>query len=453
MKVRRFTWAVPVLALGFCLLLSSPVSASSYTVVKGDCLWKIAKTHLGEGIRWGEIYEANRDQIRDPNLIYPDQVFEIPGWTAPGEQSRLSADAAPVETPAEPETPSEPETPAVPEAPPVEEAKPAETPEPSAMSASFRPLVGTPSNYADTNSWASLPEKTDKKADTFYIYPTAYASSAKNAPQIVPLDDETMRKGAIGNVKLISELFTDTTNLYVPYYRQSNLSVIAGLSGDELLEFQMQEQRTDIYAALDYYFEHYNNGRPYILAGHSQGAMMLKLVLREYMQEHPEYYERMICAYVLGYSITNEDMLINPALRFAERADDTGVIVSWNTEGPGNGDNVCVLPGALAINPLNWKRDDTAAGTAENKGSRIIVNNDTDDVDDIIPGLADAKLDVARGVVICSNVNLPYIKVDNLGIPAVFGSKSYHNGDYLFYYYNIQENVAVRTAAWFASHS
>jgi hypothetical protein len=100
------------------------------------------------------------------------------------------------------------------------------------------------------------------------------------------------------------------------------------------MAYQYQEQRTDVYAALDYYFEHYNQGRPFILAGHSQGSMILKIALQDYFLEHGEYLERMVAAYVLGYSITTDNLKANPSLRFAEGADDTGVIVSWNIEGP-----------------------------------------------------------------------------------------------------------------------
>lgn len=50
----------------------------SYTVVKGDSLSKIAKRQYGDANKWRAIYEANRDLIKDPDLIYPGQSFRIP---------------------------------------------------------------------------------------------------------------------------------------------------------------------------------------------------------------------------------------------------------------------------------------------------------------------------------------------------------------------------------------
>ena len=80
---------------------------------------------------------------------------------------------------------------------------------------------------------------------------------------------------------------------------------------------------------------------------------MQSFVLSEYVKAHPEYLKRMIAAYVVGYSITEDYLKANPHLKFAERANDTGVIVSYNTEGPGNGNNIVVLPGAISINHIN----------------------------------------------------------------------------------------------------
>lgn len=55
-----------------------PPAEKTYTVTKGDCLWIIAKKQLGNGGRWQEIYNLNKDKISNPNLIYPGQVFNLP---------------------------------------------------------------------------------------------------------------------------------------------------------------------------------------------------------------------------------------------------------------------------------------------------------------------------------------------------------------------------------------
>lgn len=54
------------------------VNRSRITVARGDSLWRIAREHYGRGVRYTTIFDANRDQIRNPNLIYPDQVFLVP---------------------------------------------------------------------------------------------------------------------------------------------------------------------------------------------------------------------------------------------------------------------------------------------------------------------------------------------------------------------------------------
>ena len=50
----------------------------TYTVVKGDSLSKIAKREYGDANKWRTIYEANRGLIKDPDLIYPGQLLNIP---------------------------------------------------------------------------------------------------------------------------------------------------------------------------------------------------------------------------------------------------------------------------------------------------------------------------------------------------------------------------------------
>ena len=51
---------------------------TTYTVVSGDSLSKIAQKQYGDSTKWKEIFEANKDQIKDPNLIHPGQKLKIP---------------------------------------------------------------------------------------------------------------------------------------------------------------------------------------------------------------------------------------------------------------------------------------------------------------------------------------------------------------------------------------
>lgn len=306
-------------------------------------------------------------------------------------------------------------------------------------------LIGTPSDYSDKNNWINLPEIT-KPVDTFYLYPTSNVDMSENAPQICPIGDEGMRAMARGMYEEQAAAYEESTNVFAPYYRQTNVKVIMGLDSKRFEEFQRQEQRTDVYAALDYYFENCNQGRPFILAAHSQGSVMTKLVLGEYMQAHPEYLKRMVAAYPIGYSFTPQWFAEHPCLRFAEGEADTGVIISWNTEGPENKGqtNLVAEEGTCVINPLNWKRDDTYAGLEENLGSRL--KNERTGKYELVPGVADAKIDTERGVVVTA-AGSSYYAPTNL-----FGTASCHFVDYDLYFANLQKNVKTRVEAWLSTH-
>ena len=58
--------------------IAGSAAGRNYTVVKGDSLSKIAKDQYGDANKWRKIYEANKDLIKDPDLIYPGQSFRIP---------------------------------------------------------------------------------------------------------------------------------------------------------------------------------------------------------------------------------------------------------------------------------------------------------------------------------------------------------------------------------------
>ena len=63
-------------------------AAESYTVKSGDSLWKISERVYGNGNDWRRIYEANKDQIQNPDVIQPGWVLTIPAQAGPKGESR-----------------------------------------------------------------------------------------------------------------------------------------------------------------------------------------------------------------------------------------------------------------------------------------------------------------------------------------------------------------------------
>lgn len=57
---------------------AAPAAGQTYTVVSGDTLSKIAKKFYGNANAWNTIFQANKDQIKNPDLIHPGQVLKIP---------------------------------------------------------------------------------------------------------------------------------------------------------------------------------------------------------------------------------------------------------------------------------------------------------------------------------------------------------------------------------------
>ena len=302
-------------------------------------------------------------------------------------------------------------------------------------------------DYSQTSNWYKIPEIT-KDVDAFYIYSTVYMGANEGDPDYATFDNAEMLQGLEIEHAIKSSVFEESTNLFIPYYHQSSMkhaaevfqqtgTIEAALTGRPYV---------DVTAALNYYFEHYNNGRPFIIAGHSQGSAILRLVLKGYFRNHPEYYQRMVAAYAIGYSITSLDLAANPHLKFATGESDTGVIISWHVEGPKNVEehatipNVAILKDGISINPLSWKRDESYAPASENLGSLVMdENTGATEIRDIG---ADAQVCLARGTVVTNADAKPNEMTE------FAGPQSYHQDDYSIFYNNIKDNVAKRIAAY-----
>ena len=308
-------------------------------------------------------------------------------------------------------------------------------------------------DYSKAECWYKIPEIT-KDIDTFYVIATEYilASFEEGAPDFAPLGNPDYIVGTPIEYTAHASVYEESTNVFVPYYRQAGLRYIGEIlekTGNAAAAFSGIPVN-DLTEALDYYFEHYNAGRPFIIAGHSQGSALILHLLQTYFKDHPEYYERMVAAYTIGYSVTDEYLAANPHLKFATGESDTGVIIAWNTEGLGNVEanahNVVVLPNTRSINPLNWKLDDTYAPASENLGS-YMPNAEFGEYEFVDVG-ADAQINLARGVVVthAATEEIPP-EIVEIG-EKFFGSDARHGSDYSYYYNNIKANVAKRVAAY-----
>ncbi len=186
-----------------------------------------------------------------------------------------------------------------------------------------------PTDYSKKTNWYKLPEIT-KEFDTFYIYSTMYMGANEDDADYATLDNKEVLDNIWIEHAIKSSVFEEATNLFIPYYRQSSMRHAAEVfqKDGNIDAALIGMPYTDITAALDYYFENNNNGRPFVIAGHSQGSAILRLVLKKYFKKHPEYYKHMVAAYAIGYSITKDDLEANPHMKFATGENDTGVIIS-----------------------------------------------------------------------------------------------------------------------------
>jgi hypothetical protein len=301
-------------------------------------------------------------------------------------------------------------------------------------------------DYSQSAHWLSMPAPV-KPVDVFYVYPTAWYKLDSTESNICAIDNRIMLAGSIAAYARQATAFETAGNVFAPYYRQADAVYTLSKPEAERWAIVSGTPANDVTDAFKYYIEHLNNGRPFIIAGHSQGANVILVLLSEYMHENPEVYKRMVAAYVIGYPVTDQFIAENPHLKFAKGPEDTGVIISYNTQSPN------VLPGhnlvvgnnvGLVINPISWTRDETLATTAEGLGS--FMPDPVTKVYKQVPQYADAKIDKTQGVLICTTADENSLTPK--GSPMAPGV--YHSYDISFYYYNLRANAESRANAFLA---
>jgi hypothetical protein len=238
-------------------------------------------------------------------------------------------------------------------------------------------------------------------------------------------DNSTIRKQA--------SAFNAAGRIYAPRYRQATLFSFfdtQDTNGEQALNLAY----TDVKAAFQYYLAHYNQGRPIIIASHSQGTFHATRLLHEFFDNNPQLRKQLVAAYLVGYKVKQDEYQI---LKPCADSTQTGCYISWNTVEWGY--DYEPFKGATAINPLTWTLDTLTAPATLNKGG---VRFDFDKTD---PQVVDAK--VHDGIVwVHTPKPAGYPRFLLPGRPEL--RHSFHIADYSLFYLNLRQNAAARVRAY-----
>lgn len=294
-----------------------------------------------------------------------------------------------------------------------------------------------PTDYSQAANWAYLGIGEEKEADVFLVCPTIDMKEETN----MSLEDEENIASFLGALNMERGIYEEATTLYAPYYQQA--AMMAYDLDQETREAILEAAYQDVSNAFAYYLAHYNQGRPIVLAGFSQGADMCYRLMMEYFDE-PKLQDQLVATYAIGWPLTQEMVDQYPQLKAAQEETDTGVIITFECEDESI-DDTFILPAGiqtLSINPLNWKTDSTPASKEENEGACFTDYEGNILEEDV--ALCGAYLAPERGSLKVTDIVMSDFPA---GIPNL-PEGSYHLYDYQFFYRNLQENVQKRLDAY-----
>lgn len=290
-------------------------------------------------------------------------------------------------------------------------------------------------DYADTCSWGYWRVGENKAADLFIVCPTVDLGTGGN--KNMSLADNEAKKNFYGALNMERGIYEQHCRMYAPYYRQAVLAAYDLPANEAEPYFNLAYK--DVRAAFVYYMQHENNGRPFVLAGFSQGAEMCLRLLKEFGNED-FVKNNMVACYTIGWRFTPQEAEKYPYIQPAKCADDLGKVIIFNSEAPEVTSSAIVPEGVktFAINPLTWSCSSQKAPKTLNAGacftdySGAVVRE--------VPQLTGCYIDSERGTLKVTDVDK---KEFVPGLP-LFSEGVYHIYDYQFFYRNLQQNVNLR---------
>lgn len=303
----------------------------------------------------------------------------------------------------------------------------------------FKSETGAP-DYSQLDYWAAHPWKwdpsdsvpkplrnaaKDSTVDVFFLHPTTLTS--KKADEInARIDDaELNKKTDYSSILYQASVFNEDCRVFSPRYRQAHIRNFF-LPDTSVSNASFELAYTDVKNAFVYYLEHFNNGRPIIIASHSQGSKLALRLLKEFFEDRL-LYNKLVVAYIVGWPVPKEYF---KTLRICTDSLQTGCVCSWRTFRKGYVPPFLVNEhgNSYVTNPLNWNSDETYATKQLNKGSVLVKFNK------VYKHTTDAK--IGNGFL--------YVKKPVFPWSFLYFTKNYHIGDINLFYLNIRENVKKR---------
>lgn len=290
-------------------------------------------------------------------------------------------------------------------------------------------------DYSKSENWNALPFRTDmadfippdetwvsdslKLVDVFYIYPTIYR---KGKTWCADVRNKRLNKKIDRlPLKFQATAFNKIARVYSPRYRQGIIKCFSDPTnnGNLALDFAYQ----DVKKAFEYYLANYNQGRPIIIASHSQGTVHSQRLLKEYF-DNPEMKKKLVCAYSIGFKTDPKKYeLLLPCKDSLE----TNCYVTWSSFRMNHvPDSNSKLIGKVCVNPLTWTMD---SSLAEGQGGILLGFN--------------RKKPFKTKTIIHNNwlwvtTNTPFVR----------SWKNLHLMDFNLFWYNIRHNAETRVKSF-----
>lgn len=307
-------------------------------------------------------------------------------------------------------------------------------------------------DYSKDENWCALPWKKDMadsvpntsirdmqasaQVDVFFVHPTLYLEEVEGRKYVwnADVNDSLMNRKVDGSSILNqASVFNGSCRVFAPRYRQAHITSFFTTdrkSGEASLKLAYG----DVKAAFECYLKNYNNGRPFIIAGHSQGTRHAGMLLKEFV-EGKDLQKQLVAAYVIGMPVPSDYFAQLPVCDMPEK---TGCFVTWATFQEGYfPPNYTTYKGGVCVNPLSWKTDSIPVSRKMNLGGITW------------------KFSKVKTKINGAQVKDGILWVDKPHVPGrmLIKMKNYHVADYNLFWFNIRENVRTRVESYFSSNT